>query len=75
MFKHPYYDFIIFSAISGKHDKTVASLKQDVTTNVEFVNDKQLMPYLTKHLKWKSKFYTMVKFIINGCLVSDEMQK
>jgi hypothetical protein len=65
MFKQPYYDLIIFSATSGKLDNTVASLKQDVSTNIEFVCDKQLMPYLYKHMKDKSKYYAMVKFIIN----------
>jgi hypothetical protein len=55
MFKQTYYDLIIFSATSGKLDNTVASLKQDVSTNIEFVSDKQLMPYLNKHLKDKSK--------------------
>jgi hypothetical protein len=64
MFKSPYYDKIIYSSTSGKLDKTVAALKQDVESEIDFVNDKQLMSYLQKYIKRKEKYYAMVKFVL-----------
>jgi hypothetical protein len=65
MFKQPYYDTIIFSATTWKLDNTVSSVKQDVSSNIEFVKDAAFVSNLTKHLKNKAKYYVMVKFILN----------
>jgi hypothetical protein len=64
MFSRPYYDLIIYSSTSGKLDKTVEALKQDVNSEITFVSDKDLMGFLKKHIKQKEKFYAMCKFIL-----------
>jgi hypothetical protein len=45
-------------------DKTVESLKQDVRTNTSFVPDTDLLQFLQKHIKRKSKFLALAKFIL-----------
>jgi hypothetical protein len=63
LFKTPYYDLIIYTSTSNSMDKTVESLKQDVHTDIQFVSDSDLLPFLQKHINRKAKFYSLVKFI------------
>jgi hypothetical protein len=64
LFKTPYYDLIIYTSTSNSMVKTVESLKQDVHTDIQFVSDSDLLPFLQKHINRKAKFYSLVKFIL-----------
>jgi hypothetical protein len=66
LFKQPYYDLIIFTSTSKGADKTVESLKEDVSTPIQFIPDSQLLVYLERHLKMKQKFYAMCQFILSN---------
>jgi hypothetical protein len=65
LFAQPYYDLIIYTSTSNSRDKTVESLGKDVKTQILFVPDTEILPYLEKHIKRKAKFYSLVKFILH----------
>jgi hypothetical protein len=72
----PFFDNIIFSSTSDSLDKTFDAFKQRIQTRIEFVPEKQLMSRLALHLKRKSKFYSMMKYIkSNGKTVDKIMKK
>jgi hypothetical protein len=64
LFSQPYYHLIIYTLTSISMDKTVDSLGKDVKTQILFVPDTEVLPYLEKHIKRKSKFYSLAKFIL-----------
>jgi hypothetical protein len=72
----PFFDNIIFSSTSDSLDKTFDAFKQKIQTKIEFVPEKELMSRLALHLKRKSKFYSMMKYIkSNGQTVDKVMKK
>ena len=75
LFKQPYYDTIIFTSTSGTLDKTVSSMEHQVQTSINYVSDVELMPYLTKHLKNKMKFYAVMEFINSDGEEINELMK
>ena len=75
LFKQPYYDTIIFTSTSGTLDKTVSSMEHQVQTPINYVSDTELMPYLTKHLKNKMKFYAVMEFINSDGEEINELMK
>lgn len=76
LFKHPYYQKIIYCSTSGKMDKTAEALSKNVKTPIDYVNEEELMSYLKKHLKRKVKYYAMVKHVLSKMReTNDEMQR
>jgi hypothetical protein len=63
MFPEEYYDEIIFTSTSGAFDKTVETLMPKVKGKVQYVEAKDLLEFLNKHLKHKMKFQSFVKYI------------
>ena len=59
----PYYDQIVISATSGSMDATAKSFIKEVKSQVEKVNDVNLMLYLNKNVKQKGKYYAIMKFV------------
>ena len=75
LFKQPYYDTIIFTSTSGTLDKTVSSMESQIQTQINYVQDTELMPILEKHLKNKMKFYAVMEFInSDGEEINDIME-
>ena len=66
LFAEPYYDTIIFTSTSGSLDKTVSSLQGQIRTPLTYVDDVNLVQYLTKHLRNKMKWYAVMEFINSG---------
>mgnify|MGYP001037700382 FL=1 len=76
LFKHPYYNKIIFCSTSGKMDKTAEVLNKKIKSKIKYVSEKQLMPVLMKHLKRKIKYYALVKHVLSKMKeTSDEMRR
>lgn len=76
LFKHPYYNKIIFCSTSGKADKTAEVLSKNIQTKIDYVTETELMDYLKKHLKRKIKYYAMVKHILTKMKeTNEEMQR
>ena len=76
LFKHPYYQKIIFCSTSGKMDKTAEAMSKEVKTPIVYLNEAQLMDYLKKHLKRKIKYYAMVKHVLSKMKeTNEEMQR
>ena len=76
LFKHPYYNKIIFCSTSGKADKTAEVLSKNIQTKIDYVTETELMDYLKKHLKRKIKYYAMVKNILTKMKeTNEEMQR
>ena len=46
LFKHPYYNKIIFCSTSGKADKTAEVLSKNIQTKIDYVTETELMDYL-----------------------------
>lgn len=76
LFKQPYYSKIIFCTTSGKMDRTGEALSKQVKTPIEYVNENELMDILHKHLKRKSKYYGMVKYVLSRMKeINEEMER
>ena len=76
LFKHPYYQKIIYCTTSGRMDKTSEILSTNILTPIDYVSETELMDFLKKHLKRKVKYYSMVKHLMSKMKESnDEMQR
>lgn len=76
LFKHPYYQKIIFCSTSGKMDKTAETLNKQIKTKIDYVNEKQLLTILKRHLRRKIKYYAIVKHVLSRMKESnDEMKR
>jgi hypothetical protein len=69
---NPYYNLVIFCSTSGALDKTTESLRSQMKGKVVFLSENELMPFLLKHLKWKMKYYSIVKFVLSRFKDADE---
>ena len=72
LFKKPYYSKIIFCSTSGKTDKTAEVLHKSIKTPIDYVNEKELMDFLKKHLKRKVKYYALVKHVLSKMKEANE---
>jgi hypothetical protein len=70
--KGGYYQEIIFCTTSGKLDQTADSFKKKVQTPIKNIKEKHLIEYLTQHLKWKSKYYSICRHILSQFKRTDE---
>lgn len=75
LFKHPYYNKIIFCSTSGKMDKTAEVLRRKIQTKITYINEKQLMPTLEKHLRRKIKYYSIVKHVLSKLKETNEQMR
>ena len=71
----PYFNNIIFSSTSDTLDKTLDAFRKKIKTKIEFVKQKNLFDRLQSHIKRKTKFYSMMKYInSNGDIVDPTMK-
>ena len=68
----PYFSQIIFSSTSDGLDKTLETYKKKIKTPIEFVPENKLFERLQQHLKRKTKFYSMMKWIKSNGAISDK---
>ena len=59
----PYFNNIIFSSTSDTLDKTLDAFRKKIKTKIEFVKQDKLYDRLQAHIKRKTKFYSMMKYI------------
>ena len=72
----PYFDQIILSSTSGADDKTVQTFRDQISTPITAVSDKQLMAFLAKNVKQKRKYYAIMKLVTSSLqTVDDEMKR
>jgi hypothetical protein len=72
--KKPYYSEVIYCSTSGAMDKTTEAMCAKMKGVIRFVSETELMSYLTKHLKWKLKYYALIKFTLSKFTdANDEM--
>jgi hypothetical protein len=65
LFDKPYYSLIIYCSTSGSLDRTTDSMAKQIKTKIVFLSDSELMDYLIDHLKWKMKYYAIIKFVLS----------
>jgi hypothetical protein len=70
--KNGYYQEIIFCTTSGKLDQTAEPLRKNVRTLIKHIREKHLISYLTQHLKWKSKYYSICRHVLSKFKRTDE---
>ena len=75
LFKHPYYNKIIFCSTSGKMDKTAEVLQRKIKTKIDYISEKQLMPTLQRHLRRKIKYYAIVKHVLSKMKETSETMR
>lgn len=76
LFKHPYYQKIIFCSSSGKMDKTAETLNKQIQSRIDYVKERELMSYLKRHLRRKIKYYAIVKYVLSRMKeTNDEMRR
>lgn len=76
LYRNPYYQKIIYCSTSGKMDKTAETLSKNVSTPITYLNEEQLMGFLRRHIKRKTKYYAMVKYVLSKLKdISTEMQR
>lgn len=76
LFKHPYYQKIIFCSSSGKMDKTAETLNKQIQSKIDYVKERELMSYLKRHLRRKIKYYAIVKYVLSRMKeTNDEMRR
>lgn len=75
LFDKPYYSKIIFCSTSGKLDKTTKYLSRNLKSDFTCLDDEELMPYLNKHLKRKTKYYAMVEHLFTRFKETDDEMK
>lgn len=68
LFKEPYYNLICYCSTSGELDKTVSTFKNSniIKTPLVEVEEANLLTFLSKHLKRKKKYYSMIEYIRSG---------
>ena len=59
----PYFNNIIFSSTSDTLDKTLDAFRRKIKTKIEFVKQDKLFARLQSHIKRKTKFYSIMKYI------------
>jgi hypothetical protein len=72
LFKEPYYQLIVYCSTSGEMDETTSSMLHNVETPIHQVKEQNLIAYLDKHLKRKSKYYSMCKHVLSKMKKTDE---
>lgn len=72
LFKKPYYQKIIFCSTSGKLDKTSEFLSKNIKTPIVYISEDDLIPFLHRHIKRKSKYYSIVKHVLSKLKKADE---
>jgi hypothetical protein len=61
----PYYSLTIFCSTSSSLDKTTEALSSRMKGKIVFISESELISYLEKHLRWKMKYYAIVKFVMS----------
>ena len=72
LFNKPYYSYIIYCSTSGKLDKTAEAMLPSVKTPVQFVSEDELLDVLTRHLRRKSKYYSIAKHVLSRFKKADD---
>jgi hypothetical protein len=72
LFSRPYYQEIIYCSTSGKMDETTNSMMQGIKTKISCVKESELLRFLGKHLKRKSKYYSMCKHVLSKLKKTDD---
>ena len=72
LFDKPHYDLILFCSTSGQMDKTSETFAQHSKTPIKYLKEHELMPFLTRHLRRKNKYYAMIKHILSKFTKTDE---
>jgi hypothetical protein len=60
-----YYSLILYSSTSGSLDKTTEAMSKSIDVPIEYIPESNLIAYLTAHLKWKMKYYSIVKYVFS----------
>ena len=68
LLNEPYYAQICYCSTSGELDKTISTYihSKVIKTPLIEVPDTQLMAFLSRHLKRKQKYYSMIEYIQSG---------
>ena len=76
LFKKPYYSEIIFCSTSGKMDLTAETFQAKIKTKITYISEEDLMDYLERHLRRKSKYYSIAKYVLSKFRdADDEMRR
>lgn len=59
----PYYNSIIYCSTSDGLDKTLDVFRKKFKTDVKYIDEQRLMPFIEHYIKRQKHFYSMVKFL------------
>jgi hypothetical protein len=63
LFDKLYYDQVLFISISDGLDKTMQTIEGEFKTKIEFVSDANILQYLQRLMKKKTKFYALIRCV------------
>lgn len=72
LFEKPHYDLILFCSTSGQMDKTSETFARHCKTPIKYLKEAELMPFLTRHLRRKNKYYAMIKHLMSKFTETNE---
>ena len=61
--KNPYYNTIIYCSTSDGLDKTLDVFRKKFKTDVKYIDEQRLLPFITHYIKRQKHFYSMVKYL------------
>ena len=70
----PYYNTIVYCSTSDGLDKTLDVFRKKFKTDVKYIDEAKLLPFISHYIKRQKHFYSMVKFLnSNGKVVDDTL--
>lgn len=59
----PYYNTIVYCSTSDGLDKTLDVFRKKFKTDVKYIDEQRLLPFITHYIKRQKHFYSMVKYL------------
>ena len=69
--KVPFYNTIVYCSTSDGLDKTLEVFRKKFKTDVKYIDEEQLMPFLNHYINRQKHFYSMIKYLKSNGKVID----
>ena len=67
----PYYNTIVYCSTSDGLDKTLDVFRKKFKTDVKYIDEAKLLPFITHYINRQKHFYSMVKYLNSNGKVID----
>lgn len=68
----PFYNSIIYCSTSDGLDKTLDVFKSKFKTDVRYIDEQRLLPFIEHYIKRQKHFYSMMKYLNSNGKVTDK---